>query len=147
MSVSKRASKLEKERRVFTVQGWIIDGVQDWLILQQMKNEWDLTLRQAKRYLAEAYNRWKANQDVELENKRAAKIAKLQQDIRSLKPEYKGTPAGINAIARIEKMIIKLEDLEPPKRHQVDIPNPIKMTMGDCNVIIEEYNGEKCNQE
>lgn len=142
MSVSNRASKLEKERRIFTVQGWIIDGVQDWLILQQMKNEWGITLRQAKRYLSEAYSRWKADEGIEIENKRAAKIAKLKQDLRSLKPEYKGTPAGINAIVRLEKLIIKLEDLEPAKKHQVDIPNPVKVTMGDCNVIIEEYNGE-----
>lgn len=120
MSVANRVSKVEKERRILTVQGWLIDGVQDWLILQQMQTEWDLKIRQARNYLKEAYSRWKANEDITIENRRAAKIAELKQDKRSLRPEYKGTPAGINAIARLEKLIIRLEDLEPPKKHHIE---------------------------
>jgi hypothetical protein len=38
-----RPSKLETEKRVFTIQGWIINGVPDYLILknieQQFKNK------------------------------------------------------------------------------------------------------------
>lgn len=140
MSTAKRGSKVEKERRILTVQGWLIDGVQDWLILQQMQSEWDLSLRQSRRYLKDAYTRWKANEDISIEHRRAAKIAELKQDKRSLKPEYKGTPQGINAIARLEKLIIRLEDLEPPRKHQVEanVSTTIKPTKyidatGDSN--------------
>lgn len=115
-----KASKLEAEKRVFTIQGWIIDGVQDYLILKQATTQWGITLRQARTYLSRAYNNWKQDSDVTIDLRRQAKIAELKQTKRSLKEEFKGTPAGINAITRVEKLIIKLEDLEPAKKHQVD---------------------------
>lgn len=120
MSKSNRVTKIEKERRIFTVQGWLIDGVHDNLIIKQMKTEWDLSLSQAKRYLKAAYSDWKQNEGIEIEDRRATKIAELKQEKRSLRPEYKGTPAGINAIVRLEKLIIKLEGIEPAKKHEIE---------------------------
>lgn len=120
MSKDKRVTKLEKERRIFQVQSWLIEGVQDDLIIRQMKTQWDLSLRQAKRYLTAAYDGWKKNEEVNIEARRAAKIAELKQEKRSLKPEYKGTPAGINAIVRIEKLIIMLEDIAPARKHEIE---------------------------
>lgn len=95
MTKRKRATELEKERRIFTVMGWIIDGVQDYLILKQAKTQWGINLRQAKRYLQMARENWVQDEKVDIETKRNNKIAKLQQLARSLKEEYKGTPQGL----------------------------------------------------
>lgn len=115
-----KATKIEVEKRVFTIQGWILDGVHDYLILKQAQNQWGITLRQARTYLKRATSNWKRETDITLEDRRESKIAELKNLKRTLKEEYKGTPTGINAIIRVEKLIIKLEDIEPAKRHQID---------------------------
>lgn len=117
-----RATKIEKEKRLFIVQGWIIEGIQDNLIVKNIVEKWDLDVRQAQRYVRDAYDTWKKIEGVNLDMKREMKIAKLQQMIRTLKDEYKGTPAGIQAIMSVEKEIIKLEGLEPDKKIKLEIP-------------------------
>lgn len=109
MPKEKKSTSIEKEKRIFTIQGWIIDGVQDYLILKQAQNQWGIGLRQARNYLKSAYENWKQDEDVTTDLKREAKIAELKQIKRSLKEEYKGTPQGIRAIMAVEKEIIRLE--------------------------------------
>lgn len=111
-----RCTDVEKTIRLFTIQGWILDGVSDRLIVKQILQQWSIGLRQAERYVKEAYSSWSKIEGVNIEMKRELKIAKLKQDIRSLKSEYKGTPAGIQAIMAVEKELIKLEGLELPKQ-------------------------------
>lgn len=117
-----RATKIEKEKRLFIVQGWIIEGIQDRLIVKNIVEKWGLDVRQAQRYVKDAYESWKKIEGVNLDMKREMKIAKLQQMIRTLKDEYKGTPAGIQAIMSVEKEIIKLEGLEPDKKIKLEMP-------------------------
>lgn len=125
----KKASNIEVEKRIFTIQGWIIDGVQDYLIIKQATTQWNISPRQAKRYLKNAYENWKADESLTVEDKRAAKIAELKQLKRSLQEQYKGTPGGISAIMNIEKEVIKLEGILPPKRVQLsgDVDNPLEI--------------------
>ncbi|MDP2686754.1 MAG: hypothetical protein Q8O62_06005 [Aequorivita sp.] len=115
-----RCTKIEKEKRAIQVQDWIIEGSQDNVILRKIKTEWDISLQQARKYLNQAYNNWMPDQRIDIENRRAAKIAELKQDLLSMRDEFKGTPAGMNARARIHKLIIKLEDLEPAKKHKIE---------------------------
>lgn len=127
-----KATNDEKERRIFQVQGWIVDGVQDYMIKKQIMG-WGLSGRQADRYLKDAYNRWKPIEEISVEERRAAKIADLKQLRRGLQERFKGTPEGIRAIMQVEKQIIRLEDLEPAKRLQLsgDAENPLKL---DTNI-------------
>jgi hypothetical protein len=106
-----KSSKIELERRIFTIQGWIIDGVQDYLILKQSKSQWSIGLRQSRNYLKKAYQNWKEDIDIDIDLKRSAKIAELKQLKRSLKEEHKGSPSGIRAIMMVEREIIKIEGL------------------------------------
>lgn len=122
MSKQDRATKIEKEKRIFIVQGWIIEGVQDHLIVKNVVERWGLDVRQAQRYVREAYEKWKKIEGVNIDMKREMKIAKLQQMIRTMKDEYKGTPQGIQAIMAVEKEIIKLEGLEPSKTLTLELP-------------------------
>jgi hypothetical protein len=122
MSKQDRATKIEKEKRLFIVQGWIIEGIQDNIIAKNIVERWGLDIRQAQRYVREAYEKWKKIEGVNIDMKREMKIAKLQQMIRTMKEEYKGTPAGISAIMAVEKEIIKLEGLEPAKTINLEMP-------------------------
>lgn len=123
MKEVKKVTKLEKERRLFIVQGWIIEGIQDRLIVKNIINQWGLDVRQAQRYVRDAYDSWKKIEGVNIDMKREMKIAELKQIKRSLKDNYKGTPAGISAIMAVEKEIIKLEGLELPKTLKLEIPD------------------------
>lgn len=127
MAKEKRATRNEKEKRILAVQAWIIDGVQDDFMVRQMGTQWGLCVRQAKRYLEEAYKRWRHNENVGIEDRRAAKIADLKQVRRSLKPEFVGTPQGINAIVRIERLMMRLEPIEVPRNIRVDIDKGVEI--------------------
>lgn len=111
-----RATAIEKSNRLFTIQGWILEGVPDRLIVKQVIQMWPINLRQAERYVKEAYSNWSQIQGVSIEMKRELKIAELKQLKRSLSHEFKGSPTGIRAIMMVEKEIIKLEGLQLPKK-------------------------------
>lgn len=132
------SSKIEVERRVFTVQAWIIDGVQDYLILKQATTQWGVTLRQAKRYLKSARERWQSDESTTIDQERDDKIARLQQIARSLKDEYKGTPSGIRAIMSVEKEIIKLKGLAVKRIDVTSAGKPLQMSDEDRDARIEE---------
>jgi len=105
-----------------------------------MHQEWGISTRQAKRYIADAYKSWKTDSEIDMETRRQAKIAELQQLKRSLKAQYKGTPAGIRAIMAVEKQIIRLE---PYSVKRVDVTSGGEKIepMAPRTVIIQEYNG------
>lgn len=111
-----RASKLETEKRVFTIQGWIINGIQDYLILKNIEQEWGVCRRQSKNLLQKAYKIWHEDQEATIEQKRTLRIAELKQNIRSMKEQYRGTPQGMTAINQIQKEINKLEGIYPNRQ-------------------------------
>lgn len=131
-----RSTKIETERRVFTIQGWIISGVADYLILKNIQQQFQnsdgnyLSRRQAKVLLEKAYSSWHEEQEATIEQKRTFRIAELKQDIRSMKEEFKGTPQGMAVINNIKKEITKLEDLYPTRKHiiQGDDEKPLVFT-------------------
>lgn len=125
----KKASNIEVEKRVFTIQGWIIEGVQDYLIIKQATTQWNISPRQAKRYLKKAYELWKREESITIDERRDSRIADLKQDLRTLDSKYKGTPAGLTTVLAIKKEISKLEGLYPAKRVQLsgDAENPLEV--------------------
>lgn len=122
-----RSTKIETDKRVFTIQGWVINGIQDYLILKNIEQEWGVGRRQSKNLLQKAYKIWHEDQEATVEQKRALRIAELKQNIRSMKDQYKGTPQGMTAINQIQKEINKLEGIYPATRHilQGDKESPI----------------------
>lgn len=114
----KRVTKAEKDKRIALVSEWIISGNSDTKVIKMAKEEWGLSRRQAIRYFNDAYKPWKEQRATTLEQRRLAKIEKLQNDLQNLDEKYRKTPQGINAIARMEKLIIRLDALEPPRQHR-----------------------------
>ena len=116
MKVSKpKSTAIEKRNRLFTIQGWLFDGVSDRLIVRQIMATWNLGERQAERYVKEAYVTNAKIEGITLENKRQMKIAEYQHRKRSLDSKFKNTPEGIRVLNEIDKMIDKLEGIELPK--------------------------------
>lgn len=117
---------LDYDKRIFEIQGWIINGVQSALIVKQIldagwsnaKKECD-RVRLAKRMLADARNRWTDIEEGKIEQKRKIRISKLEQYQRSLNEKYKGTPGGIRALVAAEKLIIELEGSKAPTKVEV----------------------------
>ena len=131
-----KTSKVILEKRIFTVQGWLIDGVPDYLILKQIIDNWNLSRRQARRYLDDAYKRWNVETDATTDDKRQRAIARLQNEIRTMDEKFKNTPAGKATILRYEKEINKLEGLYRPKKVQLsnDPENPVEI--GGNQVVV-----------
>lgn len=140
-----RATKAETEKRIFTIQGWILDGIQNHLIIKQITTEWDLSDRQAERLIAKAFNTWNEVEGIEVEKKRRMKIAELKQKARSLKNEFKGTPSGLRAVLAYEKEIMKLEGLYLPKESKMTLSNDPENPIEASQIVIFQLpdNGRK----
>lgn len=114
-----KSDHVEYEKRIRIVQEWILEDWPSCDIVQQVNSKWGVEERQAKRYLAEARKRWVALEDHVLASKRKLKIESLKKLKRSLQAKFVGTPNGIQAILNVEKEIIKLEALAPPKKLEI----------------------------
>lgn len=104
--------------QVLTIQNWMVSGMPDFEMVQQAMVQWGINCATAREYLRQAYRNWQTDHQIELETRRNAKIAELQQLKYSMKAEYAGTPNGIRAVLAIEKEIMRLSGLEI---HRVDL--------------------------
>ncbi|MFA6058957.1 MAG: hypothetical protein WC756_12215 [Taibaiella sp.] len=132
-----KTDKVEYERRLLTVQGWLIEGSQYALILKNIVDQGWCKDREAKRMIAKARNKWIDYEDENQEKKKRFKIQELKHLKRSLAAQYKGTPEGIKAILAVEKEIIKLEGLSAVKKIEVagdDDKPPIQIKHTKSNV-------------
>ena len=119
----KKTDQIEYQKRLFSVQGWIIQGVPAALIIKKViQNQW-CNQRNAKHLLKKARAEWAKIPASDLNEKRMIKLIQLEQMKLDLKTEYKGTPAGLQALIAIEKEIIKLEGLN--ERSAISIHNNI----------------------
>lgn len=131
-----RSSKLETEKRVFTIQGWIINGVPDYLILKNIEQQFMnkdgeyIKRRQSKVLLQKAYKIWHDEQEATVEQKRSLKIAELKQDVRSMDAKFKNTPHGMAVLLNYKKEINKLEAIYPVTKIMIqgDKDNPISIS-------------------
>lgn len=125
--MTKKATKIETAKRIFTIQGWILNGVPDYLILKQCVTEWEIVERQAKNLIARAYEIWHDGVKIEIDHKRKMKVDEMKQRMRNMKDEHKNTPQGMNVLLRYDKEINKLEGIIPEKVHihRGDADNPI----------------------
>lgn len=116
-----KSDSVEYEKRIRIVQEWLID---DWAtvdIKAEIKRRWELSDVQARKYIYKARDRWEEREDEKLEKKRRRKVESLKKLKRTLKPEYVGTPKGINATLNVDKEINKLEDLYPALKMENDV--------------------------
>lgn len=132
-----RADKTEFLKRIFAVQGWIVEGIQPALIIRSIiTSNWCESERQAYRMLKKARDLWTEVPEAELAQKRQLKVSELQQLKRSLKEGFKGTPAGIRAMVAIDKEIIMLEGLRKPTKVELAGPDGQPIQTEGSQVIL-----------
>ncbi len=139
-----QADKIEKTRRVRIVMEWILEDWPSVDIVAKCVSMWGISDRQAKRYISDARKQWVKEESAHIEQKRRMKIAKLNRLKRSLKDQWKGTPAGITAVLRVEKQIDELEGYKPARKIQVSGKDgqPIQVA-GNSTVLILPSNGRE----
>lgn len=119
-----KTTKIEYQKRIYAIQGWIVEGIQSSLITRQiLSNAWCTSQRHAERMLKAARDEWTKIPDAEMEQKRRLKIVELQQLKRSMKDQYRGTPSGIRALMSIDKEIILLEGMRKPTKVSLTDPD------------------------
>lgn len=116
MPKEQKVSRVELQRRLRIVQEWIIEDQPNCDIEASCVRQFQVSPRQAKRYIAAALDIWKEGNQEKLASKRARRIESLKKMLRSLKPEYKGTPAGMRVVLQIQREIIKLEGVTPTEQ-------------------------------
>lgn len=109
-------TKIEHEKRLRTVQEWIIDDYPSCDIVTQCIAKWGVSDRQAKRYIKDATEAWVDGNQEKLNAKRSRRIESLKKLKRDMKPEFRGTPPGMRALLMIDKEIAKLEGVIPTKQ-------------------------------
>lgn len=118
-----KTNKIEYQKRLFTIQGWIVDGSHYQLMIRQIialgwfsAKKIEDQERCAKRIIKAAREQWVEDEEGDIDERRKIKVSQLKQLIKSMKETYKGTPNGIRAVMAVEKEIIKLEGLAVPKK-------------------------------
>lgn len=129
-----KRNNLDVERSIVQIQDWIVDGISHSQIVEScISNEWCKSATHADRLIRRAKDRWLKEQDATLLEKRIIKEKELIALKDRLSRKYKGTPAGILAIARVEALIIKLTGMASPVKVQVTGANdgPIQIKESD----------------
>jgi len=129
--MAKKSEDIEIDRRVRIIQEWLIDDLPVADIKTECERKWLVSTRQAERYIEKARERWAKDEDEKIDRKRRKMIETLKKRKRSLKPEFVGTPTGINALLRIDKEISRLENLYHNEKLDVTV------NMGVDNIVIE----------
>lgn len=130
-----KIDKIEYQRRLFAIQGWICEGISAGLIVRQIinsgwtnaKKEKDQK-RSAERMLAVARKDWTEMEEATLLQKKKMRIARLERIGQKLDEKFKSTPAGVFAQVAVEKEIIKIEGTQAASKVEVSGKNggPIK---------------------
>jgi len=111
-AAKKPSRKLEIQGYIFKIQAWIIEGKTSvWIIGEAKRLKWCKSDRNVERWINTARLAWAQEQNSTIEVKRIQKIEELKAMKLTLKPKHRGTPAGIEALLKIDRDIRKLEGL------------------------------------
>jgi len=113
-----KADKIEYERRIKTIQEWLLGGETTKAIHANLiSNGWCVSERQMFRMIAAARNRWVADENINIAEKRKMAIERLRKIMERMPDDIKNTSGGFRTLLYYEKEINRIEgimsDLEP----------------------------------
>lgn len=108
---SRRSDKLAREKRIRTVQEWILQDFLTTDIIKQCVATWGVSERHAMRYLKLANDAFSKITESRLEKRLNYHIARRNKLLRDLSDNAKKTPAGTSVQLAILSDIAKLEKL------------------------------------
>lgn len=107
--MSVKSSKIEMDKRIRMVQEWMMQGHSTADIVRNITSKWDVTERQAFKYIHRAYVSFREVSEKNIENRRHYHLntrLKLYRDLKG-----KEFPEGSKAALSILQDIAKLEGL------------------------------------
>lgn len=136
MAKNKGSSQAETEKRIRSVQEWMMSGNSTSDIITQCCNLYGVERRQAYKYVEKAYKNFKELSDNNMEERRAFHIEARLKLYRDLKE--KNTPRVAAVAVDILKDIAKLEGLYVD-RQEIDITSDGERITG-INYIVPKEN-------
>lgn len=103
------SDKLELQKRIRHVQEWILMDYVTGDIITQCVAKWNVSDRQAYRYLWAANRFFEERDKLSLEKKRSYYLARKKKLLRDMNPEEKKTSPGVIAVNRVLDSMAKLE--------------------------------------
>jgi len=140
--MSKRSDKVEMERRVRTVQEYILMDYPYADIVAQCIQKWGVCDRQAKRYIQDAYDSFKATLEKNFEKRLGFHLQRRMKLLRQLDPEERRTATGVRAELLVLRDIAKLEGLYIEKHEfsgKDGAPIPLSVTH---EVVFKDYSND-----
>lgn len=107
--IRRRSDKLELQKRIRVVQDYILQDHLTVDIINQCIVQWNVTERQAYRYLWAAKLFFIEKDKSDVEKKKAIYLARKKKLLRDMDPQEKKTAAGVSAINRVLDSMAKLE--------------------------------------
>lgn len=115
-----KRSKLDIERSLIEIEGWIVDGVRSNDIVDKIiANGWCATHRHAHNLIAAAKEKWLEDAAEDIKLRRIRKQKELEKLIADLPADVKKSSTGVMAVARVHALIIKLDGLATPTKIHV----------------------------
>lgn len=124
-----RASQIETSERTRYVQELILNDIGTQDIIRAIMAKWNISDRQAYRYLDMANKEFEEKKQLSLERKKAFYKARKLKLIRNMDPDEKKTAAGVTAINKILDSMAKLDGINIDKL-ELEIPNLGNLKLG-----------------
>lgn len=124
-----RSSKIEAKERIRYVQELILNDIGSQDIIRAITSKWDVSDRQAYRYLDSANAEFEEKKKLSLERKKAFYKARKLKLIRSMDPDEKKTAAGVTAVNKILDSMAKMDGINMDKL-EINIPNLANLKFG-----------------
>lgn len=107
--MSQKSTKIETDKRTRAVQEWMMQGHSSADIVRQCTAQWNITGRQAYKYIRKAYEAFRAQAENDIEARKQFHIHSRLKLFRDLQDKKASKPAGV-ALAILQD-IAKLEGL------------------------------------
>jgi hypothetical protein len=109
------STKGDLDSRIRKVQEWLMADHMNGDIVDFCVNSWDVSRRQAYRYIGKAMEAFKESNEKSVDQKKNYYLARKRKLIHDMPDAYKKTPAGVAAINRVLDSMAQLEGLSIKK--------------------------------
>lgn len=135
-----KVSNLDKTRRIAQIQEWILQDMRSVDIIDLCIKDYEISDRQAKRYIADANREFGRITEKNLERRLYYHIQRRNKLLRDLDEKSKTTPAGIDSQLRVLQDIADLEQLYKLKIEVQGVKGGAAIqTESTHKVIFEDY--------
>lgn len=106
-----KTDKVELEKRIRSVQEWILQDTASNDIITQCVRIWGVSKRQAQRYIWAANLFFQEKTQLSVDRKVAVYVARKKKLLRDMDPVLRKTPAGVMAANKVIDSMAKLEGI------------------------------------